>query len=171
MATANLTAARLRDLLHYDPETGAFTWRFSRKGRPGKAGAVAGTVDKRFGYRYIGLDGQRHGTQRLAWLYMTGEWPSAEVDHIDGDRTNDQWNNLRDVPLRMNRENIRKARSDNTSTGFLGVRINRKNGDARYQARITVKGKEMHLGRFDTPEEAHEAYLAAKRALHAGCTI
>lgn len=171
MASDILTAERLRSLLNYDAATGVFTWRFSRKGRPGKAGAQAGRVDERFGYRYIGIDRKRYGAHRLAWLYMTGELPVGEVDHIDGDRRNDRFVNLRDVSVRTNRENIRKARADNKSTGFLGVRINRKNGDARYSARITVDGKEIRLGRFDTPEEAHEAYLAAKRAKHAGCTI
>ena len=89
MATANISAARLRELL-YNPETGVFTWRFSRKGRKGVAGSQAGTQHRK-GYRYITLDRLRESEHRLAWLYVHGMLPCSEVDHINGNAMTTGW--------------------------------------------------------------------------------
>lgn len=104
---------------------------------------------------------------RLAWLYVYGEWPNGDIDHIDGDRLNNRIANLRDVSRRVNLENQRRPKACNKS-GFLGVKTFR---DQRFQARIQVRGVQLHLGTFDTPHEAHAAYVAAKRNLHQGCTL
>lgn len=170
MAAANISVARLRELLNFCPDTGVFTWRFSRKGRKGLAGAQAGTVDRK-GYRYICLDRNKAGAHRLAWLYVHGTLPSDEIDHINGCRDDNRILNLRLATPTLNRENLHTAKKQNKSSGLLGVSRCLGNKDSRFRARITVGGKEILLGRFDTADEAHAAYLAAKREHHIGCTI
>lgn len=161
---AKLTAERLRELLNYDPETGVFTWRVSRRATA-RPGSVAGTITPK-GYRAIWI-GANYRAHRLAWLYVYGVWPTHEIDHIDGNRANNAIANLRDVTRSVNHENLRRARSD-SAHGFLGVSPFKGKW---WKARITVNGKWQHLGTFKTPEEAHAAYLEAKRRLHVGCTI
>ena len=169
MATADLTAARLRELLHYDQETGILRYAVARWGRQHVVvGSVAGTNDGQ-GYRKHMIDGRPYKAHRLAWLYTHGVWPAGEVDHINGQRSDNRMSNLRDVPRVTNSENFRIARRSN-KTGLLGVTSPGKQ-DKRYTATITAGGKRKTLGRFDTPEEAHAAYLEAKRQLHAGCTL
>lgn len=163
MAKHDLTAKRLRELLVYNEETGVFTWRI---GRPrARAGAIAGGFGCE-GYWRISVDWRQQLAHRLAWLYVNGSWPEGDIDHRDGCRTNNAISNLRDVPRFVNLQNQRKARSDNKS-GFLGVHAHQ----GRWRAKIRVNGKNCDLGCHDTPELAHEAYLAAKRVYHAGCTI
>jgi hypothetical protein len=161
---AKLTAERLRELLNYDPETGVFTWRVSRRATA-RPGSVAGTITPK-GYRNIWIGGN-YRAHRLAWLYVHGKWPDHEIDHIDGNRANNAIANLRDVTRSVNHENLRCARSDNAH-GLLGVSPSK---GKRWKTSITVNGKWQHLGTFKTPEEAHAAYLEAKRRLHVGCTI
>lgn len=170
MAKQILNAARLRELLSYEPDTGLFRWRFSRKGRKGVAGSIAGSVAPK-GYRYITIDRHRGAAHQFAWLYIYSQWPSFEIDHINGDRDDNRAINLRLATSSMNHENLRSAKSQNLSGGLLGVSRQTNNGDRRYRARIHVAGKEILLGRFDTAEAAHAAYLSAKRKLHLGCTI
>lgn len=100
---------------------------------------------------------------RLAWLYMTGEWPRQEIDHIDGDRANNKWLNLRDVDHATNMQNRRVAQSNNVG-GFLGVS---RRAESIHIAYVGTK----YIGSFRTPEEAHAAYVQRKRAAHDGCTI
>ena len=164
MAAAILTQARLRDLLHYEPETGAFMWRATGKGRP-PLGAPAGLVDKQSGYRCICVGGRKYA-HRLAFLYMTGSWPLHLVDHINGDRSDNRWCNLRDMPRIINQQNRRTATSGSAS-GLLGA--HKKRG--RWSSQIKVRGQLVKLGVFDTAQDAHNAYIAAKRRFHEGCTI
>jgi hypothetical protein len=102
-----LTAERLRELLHYDPDTGDFTWRTARKRIP--AGAIAGTVER--GFRRITIGGGRHGPRysahRLAWLYMTGAWPNGYLDHINRDPDDNRFANLRLATNSQNQANTR----------------------------------------------------------------
>lgn len=78
---AETTQALLRSLLDYDAQTGAFTWKVQRSPRI-KAGALAGSTSGN-GYRYITVNGQTHSEHRLAWLYVHGEFPASELDHIN----------------------------------------------------------------------------------------
>ena len=160
-----ITQERLKELLNYDPETGWFTWKIRTSNRI-KIGDIAGCPDL-LGYTKIRLDGDLYLGHRLAWLYMYNEWPDI-IDHINGVTHMNSINNLRSVCKRVNQENCRKARSGNES-GFLGVSKDKRIG--KYRARIYLSGKEKWLGYFNTPEEAHEAYLKGKRLLHEGCTI
>jgi len=163
--------ATLKELLHYDPETGVFTWNVDRQRV--KAGSEAGQV-KVDGYRHIKISGKVFRAHRLAFLYITGAWPDQEVDHINGEKLDNRWCNLRDVSRKTNEQNARKPMHHNKS-GFLGVspykHKHRPNRKPKWKAQIRFNGKKKHIGYYDTPEEAHDAYLKAKRELHDGCTI
>lgn len=163
MAAADLTAARLRELLHYDQLTGVFTWRVTRG--CARAGDIAGhtNID---GYVDIGVGGHLYLAHRLAWLYMNGEWPAALIDHENMVRCDNRWDNLRPATQSQNKQNIRYARADN-KCGFLGVSKCRN----RWRSVIEVNGKQKHIGCFDTPEQANAAHLEVKRRVHAFCTI
>lgn len=156
-----LTAERLRELLDYNPATGVFTWK--RKTGSKSAGSLAGTPHNG---RYINIQvaGKQYRAHRLAWLWMTGSWPHAEVDHRIG--LSNAWENLRLVTRHANMQNQRRAHKRN-SCGFLGVT---KQG-MKYRPRLWVNGRNMSLGLFDTPEQAHAAYLSAKRTNHEGNTL
>jgi hypothetical protein len=156
-----LTAERLRELLHYDPETGDFRWVLSRKGAGG-IGTLAGGINGR-GYRRIGVERRRYMANVLGWLYMTGAMPTVDVDHINGVRSDNRWTNLRAVSRSVNNQNQRRAHKGNKA-GLLGVSPNH----AHWAASIQVYGKKHHLGTYNTAEEAHVAYLIAKRGLHVG---
>lgn len=163
MAKADLTAARLRELLTYDPKTGVLRWNAPKY--PARPDGVAGTK-KPNGYVYIGVDGGLYLAHRLAFVLMTGEWPKHCIDHIDGNPLNNRWENLRDVTHPVNVENQRRPMST-SKTGTLGV-VRFKN---RFRAYISQKNRSIYLGTFKTEAEAHQAYLHAKRLAHAGCTI
>lgn len=147
-----LTAERLRELLIYDPETGDFLRRIARRGH--RVGTKAGSVHKTLGYVYVCVDGVDYLGHRLAWLYMTGEWPADEIDHERRDPGNNRWGNLRTATSSLNKANS-KCRSDST-TGFKGVEEN----SGTFVAYIRIDKKRVRLGRFDTPEEAHAVYVA-----------
>lgn len=164
MAASDLTAQQLRELLDYNPETGDFTWAKSRVGA--KKGSTAGTI-RPDSYRSIFLMGYRYLAHRLAWLHYHGSWPTNQIDHISGDRSDNRIANLREATSSINNQNKRAARSDNKSTGLLGVFKNGK----RWSARVQFGGTKHNAGIYDTPEEAHAAYIEAKRLMHPGCTI
>ena len=161
-----LDAKLLRELLHYDSASGVFT-RLVASGRHGchRAGQTIGGPNGH-GYTLIGVNGTRYRAHHLVWLYVHGEWPSAVMDHINGDRTDNRLSNLRVASLAINAQNIRVPKSHNKS-GFLGVSRFRD----KWQASITVGGVSRNLGVFTTPESAHAVYLEHKRVLHLGCTI
>lgn len=166
MSESHLTAARLRDLLHYDRKTGFFTWRITKANH--RAGTRAGTKpSKAHPYKRIGIDGFVYQANRLAWLYVTGEWPKHEVDHWNGVKSDDAWINLRDVDHGTNQEN-RRTPGRNNRIGLLGVKVAR---GGKFSARLQVKKVRVYLGVFDTAPLAHAAYVEAKRLLHKGCTI
>lgn len=174
----HVTHEQARELLNYDPGTGVFTWKVERRmGRTGKGrliaspGDVAGGPMKSTGYRQIVVAGRHYLEHRLAFLWMTGEWPTGQVDHLNGMRVDNRWVNLRDVSQAINTQNLRKARVD-SNTGVQGVAYF-KHGKRkkRFVAKVATDGQSKFLGYFATPEEAHEVYLKHKRALHVGCTI
>lgn len=154
-----LTAERVRELLDYDPATGVLRWRVTYSSHA-RAGRVAGCVADG-GYRFIRIDRTLYKAHRLAWLLTYGHWPPDGVDHRNGDTSDNRLLNLREATQAENTQNVLGARSDN-SNGYRGVSRNHE----RWMAAIIVNGKRRYLGTFDTPEEAHAAYLAAKRELH-----
>ena len=147
-----LTIERLRAVLDYDPTSGRFTWKMKRGNKA--AGSSAGSSGH--GYRVFSIDGRNYRAARLAYLLMTGEWPPALVDHIDGDRANDRWANLRAATTAQNAANSKK-RSDQPV--LKGVSFHRK--AKRWSASIHVGGAKRHLGLFDTAEKAASAYAVA----------
>ena len=152
----------INDALVYRPDTGEFYWKVQRSNiLPGDR---AGTDEH--GYRTILFEGVRYRAHRLAWFMMTGAWPAFEIDHINRDPSDNRWANLRDVPKAVNQQNRDKANTNN-GTGYLGVREMK----GRFVARLQVNKRYVHIGCFDTPEEAHQAYIEKKRVLHAGCEI
>lgn len=150
-------ADTVRALLDYDPETGVFRWRkSSRNTKPGQvAGYCAG------GYRQIGVNGTVYFAHRLAFLYMTGEWPAHDVDHRNGDRSDNSWANLRSASRSENNQNL-GSRSDNRC-GAKGVWANVYGS---FSAQIQIRGTRHWLGNHPTIEAATAAYLRAKRELH-----
>lgn len=160
-----MTADELRQILNYCPDTGVFTWRV-RPSKSMREGTPAGCREKRIGYCTIGYKGSVYKSHRLAWLYMTGEWPNGFIDHINGVKHDNRFANLRVVNETGNAQNIRKPNKRNKS-GFMGVIFFQR----KWRANITHKGKTHWLGDFETPEEAHEAYITAKRKFHDACTL
>lgn len=152
-----LTAEKLRSILHYDSNSGVFTWLIgSKKGGRWKAGNVAGTIDSD-GYRAIRIDGYGFRAHRLAWLYVYSEWPTVQIDHKNLIYDDNRIDNLRIATPSLNRANTPKA-NRNTS-GAKGVFYDdRKNP---WRARITVNGQQIGLGSFATIEEAREVYASA----------
>lgn len=162
-AASTLIADRLRQLLSYDADTGIFVWIGGP--RPNRMGLVAGGPASS-GYLRLMVDGQRYMQHRLAWLHMTGHWPVSEIDHINGNKVDNSFGNLREATRMVNTQNIRSARKDSQS-GLLGVSAHGK----RWAACIEHSKIRRHIGTFSTPELASAAYLQAKREFHAGCTI
>lgn len=166
MADGIILPARLKELFCYDPDTGIFTRRISTNTH-NKAGEVAGCRQST-GYINIGADKRFYKAHRLAWLYVYGDWPDGFIDHINGVRDDNRIANLRIATNAENAQNQRKPRTNNKS-GFLGVHFQPKK--KLYAACIMIDGKSRTIGRFKKAEDAHQAYLEAKRKYHAGCTI
>lgn len=148
-----ITALELRERLQYDPNTGLWIWL--KTPRLGFVGKPAGSIDA-YGYRCIKIDGKNYKASRLAHLYMTGDWPLDEMDHIDTKPWNDVWSNLRPATRLENIQN-RQMRSDNTS-GAIGV--------SRHFNKWKVEVDRIYLGLFDTFEEAVAVRDAAVAESH-----
>ena len=157
---------RLRELFTISPD-GALIRLVRRPGPTGFVGAiVAGkNVD---GYLQTRVDGYQTYVHRVIFAIANGCWPIGDVDHIDGDRTNNAPLNLRDVSRDVNKQNIRSARPRN-KLGVLGVSLNKASG--KYRAQISAAGRNRTIGEFSDPTLAHQAYVRAKRQLHEGCTL
>lgn len=153
---SGMTQELLKKLLHYDPESGVFTWLVQPR-RAVYPGARAGHVHKGSGYFLIKIDGRNYLGSRLAWLYMTGDWPQAMVDHENMDRADTRWDNLRAATRKQNCANRAAAKSKKLP--IKGV-YERKNGNSG-SASIRVDGRLIHLGTFKTPQLASEAYSNA----------
>ena len=168
-ANSTLTQERLKELLHYNPETGAFIWISKPAPRANriKVGSVAGS-NKGNGYVQIQIDGKNYLAQRLAYLFVHGRMPVGDIDHSDGNPSNNRLSNLRDVTHAQNIQNQRTPNKRNTS-GFIGISF--RPDTSKYAAYISTDGKRKVLGCFDSAEDAHAAYLKAKRKLHEFCTI
>lgn len=151
-----ITYERLLQLLHYEPETGVFTWRGARG--PAKGGAVAGSIDGD-GYRSIMIDGKNYFAHRLAFLWMRGAWPKADIDHWNLNKANNRWTNLRDATSSQNKANT-CARVNNTS-GYKGVSWHKR--DRKWRAEIGVSGKRIFLGNRVTREECAALYATAAK--------
>ena len=147
-----LTQDQLKEILHYCPETGVLTWLVSPNPRLRK-GAEAGCVHTQRGnkpYRIVRVSNRAYPAHRLAFLYMTGEFPEDQVDHIDGNGCNNIWSNLRAVTGLENKKNMRKYASNTSGTAGVcwHVKCN------KWVSQIKVEGKSKHLGYFTNKEDA-----------------
>lgn len=166
-AKSTLTPERLKELFLYDPESGIFTRRIAH-GRHGRyrAGVVAGSADNK-GYIVIRIDKRIYKAHRLAWLYVHGEWPQHDIDHINRVKSDNRISNLRDAPATLNRLNMVDARKD-SKLGVLGVYQRGK----MFVAQIQVIGKGVkYLGTYPTKEQASAVYEKTKEDLYAGAVL
>jgi hypothetical protein len=152
-----VTQQQLKEVLHYDPETGIFRWRFSVANRI-KPWDVAG-YNQGNGYLRVSINSKKQYLHRIAWLYMTGNWPDDEIDHIDGIRSNNSFLNLREVTSKQNKENQKLAK--NSTSGYRGVCWSKK--DKRWFGHVIHNNKKYLAGYFKNKEDAIQA-VAAKRA-------
>lgn len=148
-----LTRSRLKQLLHYDPETGHFTARVQRG--PWRIGQRVGSL-RADGYRTIKIDYEDYKEHRLAWLYVYGEWPPSDLDHEERRRSENRIAHLRPATKAQNSWNCGMPRTN--LTGLKGVSIEKRSG--RFRARIMKDGRHYNLGLFDTAEEAHARYVS-----------
>lgn len=164
-ARDDFTAEDVRRMLHYDPRTGAFTWLYRsdypRKWNTRYAGKPAGTRAKT-GYIYIEIQ-RKMPTKaaRIAWLLMIGKWPEDLIDHRNGRRDDDRWENLRLADHSENSAN--KTQQRNNSSGHIGVSFDRQRG--KWRARINFRRTMHDVGFFDTAEAAAQARRAYQQRL------
>lgn len=156
-----MDANLLRTLFSYNADTGEFVRLYvpARGAKDKPTGSIANN-----GYLQLKIKGKVYSQHRLAWLYVYGTWPSQNIDHINGNRTDNRISNLRDVSQAVNVKNRRTAKRTN-STGVLGVTRSRRTG--RFEACIRFDGRTIRIGSFLTAEDAGDAYMAAKRQYHA----
>lgn len=156
MALTTVSTDRLRKLLTYDPLSGEFTRNVSIGGK--FSGTTAGTITSQ-GYVGIRIGKIRYYAHRLAWLWMTGQWPTKDIDHKNGARSDNKWNNLRLASPSENQANAK--RPSHNKSGYKGVHFYPRYG--KWRAVIMVDKKSLSIGYFQTIEEAHKAYCEAAR--------
>jgi hypothetical protein len=172
---AELSYAQVSALLKYDSETGKLFWKerpldmFSES-FPGGAHKNAKRWNERFankeafsldgsGYVHVGIFGRLYRAHRICWLLHHGEWPTDQVDHINGNKSDNRIANLRDVSYAENQRN-QKRREDNSS-GVIGVCWHKRK--KKWVATIQVGGRQKYIGHFDSVDLAADARAAASR--------
>ena len=166
--TIYLTQEYLKEILDYDLESGILVWKRREEKRnydktlnSKLAGKRAGCIEKD-GYRQIRLDKQYYREHRIIWFWMTGSWPKDQIDHKNGIRDDNRWNNLREATPYENQQN-RISRKQSISK-YIGVYYQK--GTNKFQAKICINNKRIFLGYYDTAEEALKAYSEAKSQYH-----
>jgi HNH endonuclease/AP2 domain len=155
-----ITQEELKSQLHYDIDSGLFTRISIIPFSHAKVGDISNCIDKSTGYARVMVNHKIYQAHRLAWLYMTGEMPKEQVDHINCIKFDNRWFNLR---LATNAENHKNRKKQiNNKSGYKGVSL--KKASNKYIAQATLNGKKIHIGTFDNAEQASEAYqLFAKQ--------
>lgn len=147
-----LSRESLKELLDYNPDTGIFKWRID-VARNIFSGQIAGSKNNQ-GYIIIGIKGKRFGAHRLAWLYVYGNFPDI-IDHIDQVRDNNRISNLREADYSLSNQN----RTIYNPLGYIGIRFR----NDFFEANIRINGRITRIGKYDTAEEASQAYQEALR--------
>lgn len=160
-----LSPDELRGLFDLNTETGELRWKASTS-RGKYTQTVAGSVN-RLGYRQVKIGKKSYLAHRIVWAIVYGEWPSEQVDHIDGNKDNNSIVNLRLVTVGQNAQN-RSLSGVKTRSGLMGAIYVPETKRRRecWESRIKLNGVSRYLGRFKTPHEAQEAYIKAKTELH-----
>ena len=153
-----ITAEQLRARFHYDPNTGSFVRLVTCGGKI--KNTIAGWTHNE-GYIALRIDRVSYLAHRLAWLYVFGRWPIDQLDHINGNRSDNRIQNLREC---SNAENCQNVKAHRDGAGKRGTTFDKRVG--RWIASIGLDGKRYHIGYFDTQEQASSAYEAEKRRVH-----
>lgn len=148
------TYERARQVVDYNPDTGLFTRKIATRGSA--AGKSMGCINRE-GYVIFMIDYRLYLAHRVAWVWMTGNWPTKHIDHINCKRSDNRWENLREATQSQNMINSKKT-SRNTS-GYKGVFFD----NGRWRSVIQFEYRTVYLGSFKTPQEAHAAYCKAAR--------
>lgn len=149
-----LTYEEVREMFDYDPEKGILIWKNCLSNLFN--GTVAGRLHPT-GYVIIKIKRKDYRSHRIIWFLMTGKWPENQIDHINGIRNDNRFCNLREATSSQNNANSSKR----NSTGYRGVHKDGK----KWRAQIRMNKKNIHLGLYDTPEEAHTVYVAKAKEL------
>lgn len=158
-----ITQKELKLFLEYSSKNGEFRWKVSpRKRFVLSDKQIAGCISKAIGYCLIGINGKRYYAHRLAWPYMTGKWPTSQIDHVNGNKTDNRFCNLREADQSTNKCNKPK-RKDNTS-GYKGVWLHKETG--KWRAGLKIRGRKVDLGLHATPLAAYAAYCKAANVHH-----
>lgn len=152
---SGLTQDRVRELFDYSPDTGALIRRISRRGNA-KRGDIVG-IREGPGYLYVYVDGMKCQLHRIIWLWMVGNFPKEQIDHINHKRDDNRWCNLRETDVRGNSMN--KSLIKSNTSGVCGVSFCKRNNN--WTARIGHNMKQIHLGNF---KDFNDAKLARKTA-------
>lgn len=155
-----LAQERLKELMHYNPDTGVFTWLKSRGGAV-KAGDIAGVLHHD-GYILIKINGKIYLAHRLAWLYKTGCCPADMVDHINQNKADNRWCNLREATRSQNAQNT--GLQVNNTSGVRGVDWCKQEG--KWRVRCTLDGKRYNLGLYDDLKTAAAVASNARKKLY-----
>lgn len=150
------TYERVRELLSYNPETGVFVWIAPPKNHQRMLCKEAGSL-KTKGYIQIKIDGKKYSAHRLAWLYSFGEWPEFDIDHANGNPSDNRITNLRQATNPQNQANRKR------NAGKVIAKGVRKIGSGRFQARISVGKHQITIGTFDSESAAVSAYMRAAK--------
>ena len=154
-----LTQQRIKEVLRYEENSGKLFWLDIHNNY--LSHKEAGSFRKSSGYIMVQIDKKVYLAHRVIWMLVYGKFPDLMIDHVNGIKSDNRLSNLREVTKRENSQNIRVAYSSNKSCGLLGVSYHNKSG--KWLARICSDTKRISLGLYDTPEEAHAAYLKKKR--------
>ena len=149
-----ITQSELKDLLNYNPDTGVFTWNVSLRSNV-KVGDIVGCKPNAAGYGRIGLHNKVYLAHRLAWLWVAGVEAPQQIDHINGNRLDNKFANLRLATCSQNLCN--KGRQGNNTSGQKGVSWYKTRG--QWIAVCYAQGKRNFLGYFTTIEAASKAYI------------
>jgi hypothetical protein len=156
-----ITHEELTQILNYDPQTGCLYWKSPRPKI--KVGAKAGHLHRR-GYINLEINGKHYAAHRIVWMYVTGRFPEKMLDHINGNKTDNRFENLREATNGQNRANSRTTNKH----GLKGVRLLPwiKEGGRCWEAKITANGRVRYIGCFFSKEEAHQAYCEEAKKAH-----
>jgi hypothetical protein len=154
----------LKEIIHYDKENGEFKWIVKKNGMKESVGTINSD-----GYRCIGISGKIYKAHRLAWLYVYGELPNGVIDHINGDKLDNRISNLRDVSCKVNSQNMRKSKNNNSILTIPGVYQEKRS--SKYRVKLNINGEQRHFGNYETKEEAEAVCIEMRRKYYIGNKI